>query len=211
MNSGIRSAPPPQPNASAEQSSDRPRKHRSLAESPPLRYNLVVPGLAELLVILLEGDLFLLPGLLDGDALVRVRGGVHDDGGQEHEVPQRGDGARSEQRLVVRRRRGDEVRPRRLVCAGGDQFLHEAHGGCYVCISIGVGTAGGEEQQWDVGLRWRYGGRSPGFPLVVWVDGQRVMSLNLARTGKKETTLITAKARRIQIPARKDEYQRSAG
>ena len=126
----------------------------------------MVPGLAVLLVILLEGDLALLPGLLDGDALVRVRGGVHDDGGQEHEVPQGSDGARSEQRLVVRRRRGDEVRPRRLVRAGGDQFLHEAHDGLLLCISIGAGTAGGEEHN-NGTLGWRYGGRSPSFPLVV--------------------------------------------
>jgi len=88
-----------------------------------------MPGLAVLLVILLESNLALLTGLLHGNALVGVRGGVHDDGGQEHEVPKGGDGARSEQGLVVRRRRGDEVRPSRLVRVGADQFLHEAHGG----------------------------------------------------------------------------------
>ena len=182
MNSGIRSAPPPQPNASAEQSSDRPRKHRSLAESPPLRYNLVVPGLAVLLVVLLEGHIFLLPGLLDGDALVRVRGGVHDDGGQEHEVPQRGDGARSEQRLVVRRRRGDEVRPRRLVRAGGDQFLHEAHDWLW-CVSRLMPVPRGEKNTMG---RW-VGDTAAVLRDFRWSCGagwSRVMSSNLARTSR---------------------------
>ena len=117
-----------------------------------------------LLVVLLEGNLALLAGLLDGDALVRVRGGVHDDGGKEHEVPKGSDGARSEHGLVVGRRRGDEVRPGRLVRVGADQFLHEAHG----CIDWCDRTRRKRTQQWYTG-GWRYVGRTwSRFYIIRW-------------------------------------------
>jgi len=68
-----------------------------------------------LLVVLLEGEGLLPAKFLDGNPLVLVARGVHNNGGGEHDVPQGLDGAGPEQRLVVSRHRGHDVRPRRLV------------------------------------------------------------------------------------------------